>query len=241
MDGRERIVSGSPALRVLTRRARGPAISGGNGFIALPDPLTRRYTAGRMTDWIQKYLAAQAAAHAALPADTVVRFVELLKAALRDDRQIFVFGNGGSAANAAHFATDLGKGASDRLPRRFRVWALTDNLSWLTALANDYSYEEVFVRPLQNLARTGDLAIGISVSGNSPNCVRALEWARNNGLRTVALVGGAPCRMAELAELVLAVPDTHYGRVEDVHMTFLHLACYAFIEHPEWAGPFHPS
>jgi D-sedoheptulose 7-phosphate isomerase len=188
-----------------------------------------------MTDWISEYLRAQAAAHRAIPVEAVVRFVGLLREALQADRQIFVFGNGGSAANAAHFATDLGKGASDRLPRRFRVMALTDNVSWLTALANDYSYEEVFVRPLQNFARAGDVAIGISVSGNSPNCVRALAWAREHGLRTVALVGGRPCRMAELAELVLSVPDTHYGRVEDAHMTFLHLACYAFMEHPEWA------
>jgi D-sedoheptulose 7-phosphate isomerase len=187
-----------------------------------------------MHEWIHRYLQAQAAAHAAIPVADVVRLIGYLQEALRHDRQIFVFGNGGSAASAAHFATDLGKGASDRLPRKFRVMALTDNLSWLTALANDYAYEEVFVRPLQNFARPLDLAIGLSVSGNSPNCVRALEWARAHQLRTVALVGGRPCRMAELADLVLAIPDTHYGRVEDAHMTILHLACYAFMENPGW-------
>lgn len=187
-----------------------------------------------MNEWIRHYLQAQAAAHAAIPVEGVRRLIEWLRDALRHDRQIFVFGNGGSAASAAHFATDLGKGASDRLSRRFRVMALTDNLSWLTALANDYAYEEVFVRPLQNFARPHDLAIALSVSGNSPNCVRALEWARDHQLRTVALVGGRPCRLAELADLVLAIPETHYGRVEDAHMTILHLACYAFMEHPEW-------
>ncbi|MCS7091210.1 MAG: SIS domain-containing protein [Verrucomicrobiota bacterium] len=188
-----------------------------------------------MRDWIASYLRAQQAAHAGIPVDSVLQLIELLREALHLDRQIFIFGNGGSAANAAHFATDLGKGASDRIQRPFRVVALTDNLSWLTALANDYSYEEIFVRPLRNFARPGDLAIGLSVSGNSPNCVRALEWARQNGLRTIALVGAKPCRMRDLAELVIAVPETHYGRVEDAHMTILHLACYAFIENPNWA------
>lgn len=188
-----------------------------------------------MREWISNYLRAQLAAHTAIPVESIVRFIEILRYALQEDRQIFVFGNGGSAANAAHFATDLGKGASDKILRPIRVMALTDNLSWLTALANDYSYDEVFVHPLRKFARPGDVAIGLSVSGNSANCVRALEWARAHQLRTVALVGAQPCRMSELAELVVAVSDTHYGRVEDAHMTILHLACYAFMENPAWA------
>src|SRR4029078_7982491 len=97
---------------------------------------------------------------------------------------------GGSAMNSSHFATDLGKGASDKVGKRFRVLALNDNVSWMTALANDYSYEEVFVGQLQNYGKPGDIALGISVSGNSPNCVKALQWAKKNGLRTGA-TGGA--------------------------------------------------
>jgi len=158
-----------------------------------------------------------------------------MRAALRDGRRIFVFGNGGSAANASHFATDLGKGASDKVGKRFHVLSLNDNISWMTALANDYSYEDVFVGQLQNYAGRGDFALGISVSGNSPNCVKAMIWAKQNGLRTAALVGARRGRMAEIADRVIVIADTHYGRVEDVQMTICHMLCYAFIEHPEWA------
>lgn len=82
-------------------------------------------------------------------------------------------------------------------------------------------------------ARAGDIAMALSVSGNSPNCVKALEWARKNGLRTVALVGAKHGRMAEIAEQALVINDTHYGRVEDAQMGICHLVCYGFIENPE--------
>ena len=168
--------------------------------------------------------------------DAVAEMVDRLRTALRENRQIFVFGNGGSAANASHFATDLGKGASDKAGRRFRILSLNDNVSWMTALANDYAYEEIFVGQLQNYGQPGDLALGLSVSGSSPNCVKALAWAKQHGLHTVALVGAKRGRMAEIAEQVIVIPDTHYGRVEDAQMTICHLLCYAFMEHPEWAG-----
>jgi D-sedoheptulose 7-phosphate isomerase len=106
----------------------------------------------------------------------------------------------------------------------------------MTALANDYAYEDVFAGQLQNYARPGDVALALSVSGNSPNCVKALEWAAKNGLRTIALVGAKRGRMAEVAEQVIVINDTHYGRVEDAQMGVCHLLCYAFMEHPEWAG-----
>ena len=188
-----------------------------------------------MNQWISNYLSAQKAAHDSIPLDTVKELIGDMRAALRDGRRIFVFGNGGSAANASHFATDLGKGASDKVGKRFHVLSLNDNISWMTALANDYSYEDVFVGQLQNYAGRGDFALGISVSGNSPNCVKAMTWAKQNGLRTAALVGARRGRMAEIADRVIVIADTHYGRVEDVQMTICHMLCYAFIEHPEWA------
>lgn len=189
-----------------------------------------------MKQWIGDYLAAQKKAHDSIPVESVVRLIHLLRAALKEDRQVFVFGNGGSAANASHFATDLGKSSSDKVGKRFRIQSLNDNVSWLTALANDYAYEEVFAGQLQNYARPGDIAIGISVSGSSPNCVKALAWAKQHGLRTVALVGANRGAMAELAEHALVINDTHYGRVEDAHMGICHLLCYSLIEHPEWAA-----
>lgn len=185
--------------------------------------------------WVADYFRAQKAALDSIASEALVQLIQTLRHIHQEDRQILVFGNGGSAANASHFATDLGKGASDRLGKRFRVLSLTDNVSWITALGNDYTYEDVFLRQMQNYARPGDLALGISVSGNSPNCVRALEWAKANGLRTVALVGAKRGRMAEVAEQVVVINDTHYGRVEDAQMGICHVLCYAFMEHPDWA------
>src|SRR6266436_7483890 len=127
-----------------------------------------------MQRWIADYLKAQKAAHESIPIDGVAELIEKLRDALKEDRRIFVFGNGGSAANSSHFATDLGKGASDKVGKRFHVLSLNDNVSWMTALANDYAYEDAFAGQLQNFGRPGDLALAISVSGNSPNCVKAL-------------------------------------------------------------------
>ena len=188
-----------------------------------------------MKQWISDYIAAQKAAHDSISVESVAQVIELLRQVLKEDRQIFVFGNGGSAANASHFMTDLGKGASDKTGKRFRVICLSSDVSWITALGNDYAYDDVFVRQLENYGRPGDLVLAISVSGNSPNCVKALEWAKKNQLRTVALVGAKRGRMAQLADHPIVIQDTHYGRVEDAQMGICHLLCYAFIEHPELA------
>ena len=187
-----------------------------------------------MKNWLAEYLKSHKAACDSIPQDGVARLIETLRVALKEDRAIYVFGNGGSAANASHFATDLGKGASDKVGRRFRIVSLNDNVSWMTALANDQSYADVFAGQLQNYGKPGDLAMGISVSGDSPNTVKALEWAKANGLGTIALVGAKRGRMADIAEQVIVINDTHYGRVEDAQMTICHLLCYAFMENPGW-------
>jgi D-sedoheptulose 7-phosphate isomerase len=158
-----------------------------------------------------------------------------MRRALKEDRQIFVFGNGGSAANGSHFATDLGKGSSDKVGRRFRILSLNDNVSWLTALGNDYSYEDVYVRQLMNYGRPGDVVLTMSVSGSSPNLVKAVKWAVNNGLHTIALVGGKRGPLADLAHEVIVINSEHYGRVEDAHMGICHMLCYAFMENPAMA------
>jgi D-sedoheptulose 7-phosphate isomerase len=185
-----------------------------------------------MNQWIPDYLKTQKAALDSIPVAQVTTLIEWVRDAWREERSIFTFGNGGSAANCSHFATDLGKGASDKVGKRFRVLSLNDNVSWMTALGNDYAYEDIFAGQLQNYGRKGDLAISLSVSGNSPNCVKALQWAKANGLRTVALVGAKRGRMAEIADLALVINDTHYGRVEDAHMGICHMVCYAFMEKP---------
>jgi D-sedoheptulose 7-phosphate isomerase len=189
-----------------------------------------------MNTWICEYLKAQKAALDSIPAETVEQLIAKLRAALEEDRQIFVMGNGGSAANASHFATDLGKGASDKIGRRFRVLSLNDNVSWMTALGNDYSYEDIYVGQLKNYGRAGDLLLVLSVSGSSPNVVRAVEWAKKNQLHTVALVGGKRGKLAEIADQTIAIDSTHYGRVEDAQMAICHMLCYAFIENPRFTA-----
>lgn len=190
-----------------------------------------------MNDWISDYIKAQKEALDSIPVDAVAQIIDKLRRALKEDRQIFVFGNGGSAANSSHFATDLGKGASDKVGARFRCLSLNDNVSWMTALGNDYAYEDIFVRQLMNYGRAGDIVLALSVSGNSPNVVRAVEWARNNGLHTIALVGAKRGKLAELAEQVIVINSTHFGRVEDSHMGICHMLCYAFMENPQLVNP----
>jgi D-sedoheptulose 7-phosphate isomerase len=180
--------------------------------------------------WVRSYLARQCDLLAALPVDSIGQLIEMIRETGENGRNIFVIGNGGNAANASHFATDLGKGASDHGPCRFRVVSLADNVSWLTALGNDYAYEDVFVRQLMNFAKAGDVLIASSVSGNSPNLVKAVAWARANGLETIALVGGKRGELSEIATRVIVVEDTHYGRVEDAQMIILHLVCYSLME-----------
>ena len=128
-----------------------------------------------------------------------------------------------------------GHGDFRQIGKRFRVLSLNDNVSWMTAIGNDYAYEDIFVRQLQNYGRAGDIALGLSVSGNSPNVVNALDWAKKNDLHTIALVGAKRGRMAEVAHDVIVINDTHYGRVEDAQMGICHMLCYAFMEKPEIA------
>ena len=111
--------------------------------------------------------------------------------------------------------------------------SLNDNVAWMTALGNDYAYEDVFQQQIINFAKPNDLLIALSVSGNSPNVVKAISWAKENGVRTVALAGGGRGKITEIAEESIIVDSKHYGHVEDAQMTICHMLCYAFIESPE--------
>lgn len=188
-------------------------------------------------NWIQNYLQEQKKALNAIPVDAVEGLIAQFRNALREDRQIFVFGNGGSASNSSHFMTDLGKSSSDVCYRRFRCQSLNENLSWITAIGNDYAYEDVYLRQLQNYARAGDLVMVLSVSGSSPNLVKAIEWSKQNSIKTIALVGGKKGKLAGLADTVVVVDSTHYGVVEDCQMHICHMICYAFIENEELQKP----
>jgi D-sedoheptulose 7-phosphate isomerase len=153
-----------------------------------------------------------------------------LRQARDEGRQVFVCGNGGSASTASHFATDMVKGASYLRDRRFRIHALTDSLSTVTAYANDVSYDCVFAEQLKNHAFPGDVVLLISGSGNSPNVVEAARYAREAGCRSIALTGGDGGKLAAVADLNIGVGDPHMGRIEDLHLMLCHMICYYFIE-----------
>ena len=183
-----------------------------------------------MEKYLSQYLIDHKQALDAIPMHQVSELIHLFAKAWKEDRKIFVFGNGGSAANASHFVTDLGKGASDCLSKPFRCLSVNDNTAWITAIGNDYAFDDVFVRQLKNVAAPGDILFTMSVSGNSPNLVAAVEWGNGQGLQTIALVGGNRGKLADLANFVIVVNSLHYGRVEDAHMGICHMICYAFIE-----------
>lgn len=186
-----------------------------------------------MKTFLNDYITKQKQTLDTIPLGKVSEIVALFKEALYRDQQIFVFGNGGSAANASHFVTDLGKGASDRTWRRFRCISINDNTPWITALGNDYSYDEIFVRQLMNFAKSGDILFVMSVSGSSPNLVKAASWANENGIKVIALLGAKQGKLAALADVPVVVNDTHYGRVEDAHMGICHMIAYAFMDLPD--------
>ncbi len=158
------------------------------------------------------------------PVDEIIQAIEL---AQNERRQVFVIGNGGSAATASHMMNDLCKGTlghkGDAPWPRLRVIALTDNVSLMTAWANDTDYTHVFSEPLKNLAERGDVLIAISASGNSPNIVAAVEAAKQMGVKVIGLAGFTGGKLAKLADISFVVPSDGYGPVEDVHMILDHI------------------
>jgi D-sedoheptulose 7-phosphate isomerase len=139
------------------------------------------------------------------------------------ENTVFLFGNGGSAATASHFACDLGKGTASAHPfKRLRAHALTDNIPSLTAWANDSGYASIFAEQLRNFLRPSDLVVAISGSGNSPNVLHALELAKDEGAFCIGLTGFRGGKMASLCDLCLIVPSDNMQLIEDVHMTLAH-------------------
>ncbi len=148
----------------------------------------------------------------------------LILTAHRAKRKVLVCGNGGSAADAQHIAGELlGKVQTEREP--VAAFALTTNSSTLTALANDYGYEAVFERQVLGLAGEGDIVIGLSTSGTSPNVVRALEAARTKGARTIAFTGREGSALSKTADIVFTVPSDSTPRIQESHITLAHIIC----------------
>jgi len=160
----------------------------------------------------------------AIDPEAIARFVHILLESRARGTTVYFIGNGGSASTASHFANDLAIGTNSYV-QPFRVVSLTDNQAILTALANDFGYEEVFVRQLQVIGKPGDVLVAISASGNSPNLIRAMEYAASAGIKTVAFTAFDGGRMKQIADDGIHVPTSpkEYGPAEDAHMVLDHL------------------
>lgn len=164
------------------------------------------------------------------PSQDAVSVEAVLLAAWRNSSSIFIAGNGGSASTASHLANDLNKGAAVPGQPRFRAIALTDNVPLITAWANDAAYDRIFVEQMANFLRPGDVFIAISGSGNSPNIITAVQWAREAGATTIGFTGGTGGRLLALADHCIVVPCTCMELIEDMHLVLSHAICMSLRE-----------
>lgn len=163
-----------------------------------------------------------------LPIPTIDEVAAQLFQAYEQDRAVYLFGNGGSAALASHAACDLGKGTTQPGKRPFRVVSLTDNVSLITAWANDTSYDNVFAAQLRPFIKAGDIAFAISGSGNSPNVVGGLHAAREAGAFNIGLTGFHGGKMKVLCDSCIIVPSENMQQIEDSHLCIMHAVFLAF-------------
>jgi D-sedoheptulose 7-phosphate isomerase len=165
---------------------------------------------------------------AKISAGELQSLADVIESAWRRNKFVFIIGNGGSGANASHFCEDLGKCTLRREDLdndsicRLRVLSLSDNTPYITAVANDEGYDRVFVEQLKNLGSAGDVLIAISGSGNSPNILRAVEWANRHELTTFGVTGYSGGKLKQLAKMGLHVPLDDMGLVESIHLTVFH-------------------
>jgi D-sedoheptulose 7-phosphate isomerase len=178
----------------------------------------------------QSYLQQLQTVIGALDHSKIEQWIEILKRARDNGNRLFIIGNGGSGAIASQIVPDFNKGGSLGKPKRFKMIALTDNMPWLTALANDISYESVFVEQLKNFAETGDVLIALSGSGQSPNVLRAVEYCNSIGCQTLSISGFGGNQLSKVAKSALVVPADHMGRVEDCMFIITHILAYYFME-----------
>ena len=156
------------------------------------------------------------------------QWADLVFDAWKQDRFVYIIGNGGSGTTASHMAEDLGKSTlrpedlQDESKKRLKVLSLTDNAGWLMAVGNDVGYEDIFVQQLMNYGRQGDLVLAISGSGNSPNVLKAVDWANRHGLTTFGLTGYSGGKLKQKQKFGLHVDLNDMGMVESIHLCLFH-------------------
>lgn len=183
------------------------------------------------TDYVKSYFKYLASLMDRIDANEVAKFLELIQNCRDNGKNIFFIGNGGSAATATHFANDLQIGARCTPP--IKAISLCDNQSIITAIGNDYGYEYIFTKQLEKLLQPGDAVVAISASGNSPNIVDAINYAKDKGCQIVGLSGFDGGKLKEMSDIKVHIPSNkgEYGPVEDLHMVIDHLVgSYLMIE-----------
>ena len=158
--------------------------------------------------------------------EVVEHIIHILLDAHKENKQVFIIGNGGSASAASHFACDLAKGIvnyNDEQLYRFRAFSLTDNMATVTAIGNDLSYEDVFVEQLKNYLNPNDVVIVITSTGNSPNILKAVKYANSIGAKTLGIVGFGGGKTKDLTNVSLVVSSNNYGVSEDFHLVVQHI------------------
>lgn len=209
--------------RVATRTRRAPAPHANGAQHGTLNGHRNGSTPGHEAlDNVTSYLERLSTVLAQLPREPLAQITDLLLAAGREDRAIYILGNGGSAATASHFACDLAKTANMHGHPRLRALAFTDNVPLLTAWGNDSAYDVVFSEQVRTFVRAGDLVIAISASGNSPNVLAAALAARELGAQVIGVVGFGGGKLQALCDVCLVVPSSEYGPVEDAHMILVH-------------------
>lgn len=185
-----------------------------------------------MADPIERYLQEVIEMVRAFPREQILQVVQAVRDARDGGRQVLLLGNGGSAATAAHMASDLAKTSIVAGARRIRAISLADNVPLLTAWANDVAYEDAFAEQLANLVQKDDLVIAISGSGNSPNVLRAVELARTMGARTVGFTGDPGGKLKDMVDISVVVSSRRIEQAEDAHLILDHVISVALREMP---------
>lgn len=176
-----------------------------------------------MENFINSYISALKSTLDNLDRKSIIKLVNLLKKASLEKKQVFIFGNGGSASTASHFVCDINKGASFQRELKHRVICLNDNIPTLLAYSNDVGYDDVFVEQLKNFLDDGDLVIGISGSGNSGNVIKAIEYANTKGNVTIGITGFNGGLLKEKAFYNINVPVADMQIAEDIHLIVVHI------------------
>lgn len=172
---------------------------------------------------VDDYVGRLSAALAVLDRDLMTRLGDTLMRAYRNDKQVYVIGNGGSSSTASHMAADLAKNTIGPNMKRFKIATLSENAAIVTALGNDLGYENIFYEQLVNIVGAGDVLIVVSASGNSPNVIKAIRYAQQQSAEVVGLLGFDGGEAARLADIPIVVRSYDYGIVEDVHLVINHM------------------